>query len=414
MGRRLAIASAALLATGSAGSARAAPPPVGLPSPSQQLTVSPPLQGNVGLSELRIPGRVSSRQRVFVAIAQDGRPVSMRAIQRLTLRGKGDYSFVVPAPLTDVAPAAGTDSQPGFRKDAIVWQGFSPGLRVLAAETTLRTRDAVPSLPVRVSIRAQVGGADLRPGERRSGRLALDLAIANATAAVDVTFGAEGVPAELARVLDSLRETIEHRRPFVSYVATLRSRPEPVKGSFEAPLALTGTLRFPHGRVLGLRASGGRVSQGAVMFSARLGDGSPMRSTLHVEGQARALGPALLSLRVEPVLDVRALRPPRGRTWTEAIARGLVQADGRRLLSTTIGALLRVSRARQYGTVLADPDALVRAGADRTVYEYRTVVAAQAAPARLPEGGNGVLVPVLAAVGAAILAGGLVILWAHS
>jgi hypothetical protein len=394
--------------------AAAAGTPVGLPSPSQQLTASPPLQGNVGLAELRLPGRVSSRQRVLVGLGPDGAPVSIEAVQRLTLHGTGDYAFVVPAPLTDVGPAPGTDTQPGFRRDAIIWQGFSPGRRVLAAKATLRVHDARSSLPILVSLRATVDGLDLRSGERRSGRLAVDLTLENRTSAPNVTFRAEGVPIELAGVLDGLRNTIEHDLPFFGYVATLRSKPETVTARFDSPLHLAGMLHFPHGHVTGLRAVGGRVVAGGLTFAARLGDGAPLRYHVHLEGRASGVGPPSLAMRVDPVLEVAGLRPPRGRNWTQAISRHLVPVDGRSMLSTTIGALLRVSRARQYEVFLADPDALIRAGQDRTVYLYATAAVARAVPAPAHKDGGGVLVPLLAALGGTLLAGGLAVVWAHS
>jgi hypothetical protein len=398
-----------------AAAAATAQTPVGLPSPTQQLTPSPPLQGNIGLSELRIPGRVSSRQVVFVGLDATGAPVSVGATQRLTLSGKGDYSFVVPAPLEDVLPAEGTDSQPGFRKDAIVWQGFSPGRRVLGARVKLRLRATAPSLPVRVSVETKVGGSPLEPGETRSGPLTVDLAVRNATPAPDVVFRAKGVPAGLARVLDALRGSIESGGPFGTYTAVLRSRPVPYTAQFEGPVLLRGTLTLPRGTVTGLTVDGRRVPPGPIEFSARLGDGDPLRYTLHLSGTANDLGTPNVTMRVQPTLRLRALRPPRGRTWTQAIARGLVPADGEHLLTTAIATLLRTSRARQYESFLSNPDLLIRAGGDRTVYLYRTVAAVRAAPVPAPGGGGSdVLVPVLASIGGVLLAAGLVVLWAHS
>ena len=392
-----------------------APSPVGLPSPTQQLTPSPPLQGNIGLSELRIPGRVSSRQVVYVGLDATGAPVSVGATQRLTLTGKGDYSFVVPAPLEDVLPASGTDSQPGFRKDAIVWQGFSPGRRVLGARVKLRLGPAAQSLPVRVSVETRVDGRTLEPNERRSGSLSVDVTVRNVTRAPDVIYRANAAPAGLARVLDSLRGSIESGGPFSTYTAILRSRPVPYTTRFEAPVLLEGTLTFPRGRVTSLTVEGRRARPGPVAFSARLGDGDPLRHTLHVSGQAHELGTPTVTLRVRPTLRLRALRPPRGRTWTEAIARGLVPADGEKLLTTTIATLLRTSRARQYESFLSNPDLLIRAAGDRTVYLYRTVATVRAVPAPAPgRGGSDVLVPVLASIGGVLLAAGLVVLWAHS
>jgi hypothetical protein len=409
------VLTVAAIAAIAAGTARAGSTPVGLPSPVQQLTASPPLTGAAGVSELRVPGRVTSRQRILVGIGPDGAPRSVHALQRLVLIGKGDYSFIVPGPLTDVLPGTGTDSQPGFRTDAIVWQGFSPGRRVLAALVTLRARDTAPSLPVRVSLRTTVGGRELRPGEQRSGPLVLELAVQNITPAPIVTFAATGVPIELAGVLDGLRQTIESGTPYMSYVATILSKPKPLKRRYEAVFAVQGSIRFPRGRVGGLRVTGGRPIAGRVEFRGRLGEDAPLRLSLRITGRAIDLSPPRLELQVTPDLDLHALRPPLGRTWKEAVRRKLVQIDGRELLDTTIATLLRVSRTRQYEIFLTNPDTFFRAGGDRSVYLYRTVAAPRAV-ALPPASGGGAdtLLVVLLAAGGAVLAGGLVVLWAHS
>ena len=397
-----------------AAAAAAAQTPVGLPSPTQQLTPSPPLQGNIGLSELRIPGRVSSRQVVLVGLDATGAPVSVGATQRLTLTGKGDYSFVVPAPLEDVLPAEGTDSQPGFRKDAVVWQGFSPGRRVLGASVKLRLRDTAPSLPVRVSVETRVDGRILQAGETRSGPLAVDLAVRNVTSAPDVVFRARAIPTGRARDLDSLRASIESGGPFATYTTILRSRPVPYTARFEGPVLLRGTLTFPRGSVTGLTVDGRRAPARPIAFTARLGDGDQLRYRLHLSGTAHDLGTPKVTMRIQPTLQLRGLRPPHGRTWTQAVARGLVSADGEKLLTTTITTLLRTSRARQYEAFLSNPDLLIRAAGDRTTYLYRTVAAVRAAPAPSPGGGGSdVLLPVLATIGGVLLAAGLVVLWSH-
>jgi hypothetical protein len=409
------LACACVLAAIAAADARAGQTPVGLPSPSQQLTASPPLTGSSTAAEFRVPGRVDSRQEVSVGIGPDGAPVSVRDIERLVLNGKGDYSFIVPGPLTDVLPGPGTDSQPGFRTDAIVWQGFSPGRRVLAADARLRPKDAAASLPVRLSLRTTVAGKELEPGERGSGQLILELTAENVTATPVVTFTAAGVPRELAVVLDSLRNTIAHGDAYNSYVANIGSKPEPLTRRFGALVELQGSIAFPHGRVEALRATGARVAGGHVVFSGRLGEDDPTRLTVRVTGRASDLGAPILNMRVTPDLELHALRPPQGSTWKQAIGKGLVRPDPRAFLSDTIAALLRTSRTRQYEAFLANPDPYLRAGADRTVYRYRTVAAVRAvSPVTTAGGGHGTLFAVLVALGGAAIASGLLVVWARS
>lgn len=398
-----------------AAAAGAAPPQqVGLPSPAGQLTASPPLQAAAIASEFQVPGRISSRQRVLVSVGQDGAPLSVQCVQRLVLTGKGDYAFIIPAPVTDVVPAEGTESAPGFRLNSIVWQGFSPGRRVLAARATLKLGDSLPSLPVRVRLRTTVAGEQLS-GRRRSGALDLRLTLANATGAHVTSFAAEGVPLELAGVLDSLRATIERGKPFGGYVATVRTQPKPSPFVAEALLEIQGVLRFPHGRLEGLTVSRGQVRGQSVQFSARLGDGDPLRFDLHVTGRAQGLGAPQLAFRVKPILRLRELRPPRGRTWKEAVQRGLVRTSGRDFLRLTIGAIYRASRVRQYEMFMANPDTFTSTAANGTVYDYRTA-AVRATPAPLPmhAGGGSTLITVLAAVGGVLAASAALVLWSHS
>ena len=278
-------------------------------------------------------GPGSPRSASWSGSGRTAHPVPCKRVQQLVLVGKGDYSFIVPGPLTDVLPGTGTDSQPGFRTDAIVWQGFSPGRRVLAALATLRTRDTAPSLPVRVSLRTTVGGRELRPGERRSGPLVLELAVQNVTPAPIVTFAATGVPIELAGVLDGLRQTIESGTPYMSYVADDPVQAEAaqasLRGASSPSRARSGSLV---GGSAGCGSTGGRPIAGRVEFGGRLGEDAPLRLSLRITGRAIDLAPPRLELHVTPDLDLHALRPPLGRTWKEAVRRRLVQIDGREFL----------------------------------------------------------------------------------
>ena len=121
----------------------------------------PPLAGGQQLSsepgEVRVPGSLDNAEAVRVGLAQDGTPVSVVVVQRMSIRGLGDFRFVVPAPAVDAAPAVGSQSLPGLRQAGIVWQGFSPGTRLLGARITLRPTRAVAGLPLRVSVERRSG-----------------------------------------------------------------------------------------------------------------------------------------------------------------------------------------------------------------------------------------------------------------
>src|SRR4051812_41848280 len=153
MGRRsAALAVAVLLAAGPlvAPAARANGVAIDLPPAEGPTTAVPPFQPTGALrTERRLPrGRIESDERVQVRVDPAGAPVAVSVRQRLELRGPGDYSLAVPGPIADVEPAPGSAVPPGLRSGALIWQGFSPGHRVLAADLRLRPREAAAALPL--------------------------------------------------------------------------------------------------------------------------------------------------------------------------------------------------------------------------------------------------------------------------
>jgi hypothetical protein len=115
-----------------------------------------------------------------VSVDPTGAPFAVVAVQRLVVHDRGDYVFTIAAPLADVEAAPGSESTPGFRDTAILWTGFNPGTRALAARATLRPR-ALPLLPLRIErhgssttlidqtqVSASALAADARPGPLRA------------------------------------------------------------------------------------------------------------------------------------------------------------------------------------------------------------------------------------------------------
>jgi hypothetical protein len=392
--------------------------PVPLPTPAQALTRSPPLQTTAPLFELQLPGRMISREQIAVGLDPAGAPVSVTVTQRLTLDGTGDYAFAIQGPVVDVVATPDSDSEPGLRQDAILWQGFSPSRRLLGASAKLRVAESRSSLPLRVALAAWVNGAPLQPGQKRSGRLELVLTLFNATTASVATFAGVGDVRDLANVLDELRKTVESGRPYTQSLVRVRSSGGPLPARtarVEAPLGVRGVIRFSPGVLRAVSVENGRRVPGGVAFSARLGDGQPLRLAVRVRGEVRGLDLPTVSLEARPLLQISALRPPRGATWRSAVARRLIRTDGRTLLRTAIDTILRLARVRQYETFLANPDGFARAGADRAVYLYRTAPpTATIAPSQPPDGGVGLLMPLLLGIGGLLAAGGLLIVWAHS
>jgi hypothetical protein len=365
--------------------ARAAAQPsaqeVVLPGPVPYPTVSPPLVGYGPTSPAgtRYVFHIASDQRVRVGVDEEGRPTAVRVCERLRVSGRGDYQFAITGPISDVRRAAGSGSEPGLRQNQVLWVGFSPGRKVLAADVTLRPRAAVPFLPVRLSLRREGGG--------------VTLSVVNATRTPVFEYVGFVRPQQSAALLDETRRAALARvrvRPahatFLGAVKQLTPRPE-----VEAPLRVEGELR-----VGGTRRS----------FSATLGDGRPLRIGVHADG----IGRAHLRLRAWPVPAERLLRPPGASSWREAVRRLHVPAATllRRLQETR----LRLVRVDQYQTFLANPDA---DGRNRIVYEYESAAprAAQAAPAPRDDSGGPLLV--LLIVGASVVGiAAALVAWAHS
>ena len=383
--RLLLAAATSALALPAVASSAGRPQQVVLPGPVPYPTPLPPLVGRTALPQLFISPRVhvSSTERVMVGVRPDARPARIRVRQLLLVRGKGDYQLAIGGPIDDALPAPGSQSTPGLRTDQLLWAGFSPGRKVLAADVFLRPRAAAPYLPVRLRLQ--------REGDRTV------LTVKNATAfAQPIYTGTARLP-ELARLLDETRRAslagVRLTGAFANFygaVLTLNHRP-----TIAAPLRVRGQLTLP--------------GQTPVTFDRILGDGRPL--SFHVE--ARGAGKPHVRLEASPAPVVRLLRPPGGApTWAQAVKRHpLSVADMVMKLMTTRLALVR---ADQFETYLADPDA---DGRTRAVYGYETVALEQHPTATAsPDGGSGsdALLVVFAALGAVVLAGGGLIAWAHS
>ena len=381
------VAAAGLLALGVAAGAAAAPrtQQVVLPGPVPYPTVSPPLVGN-GIPPggfTRYVFHIRSEEHVQVAVAEDGRPVRVRVRQRLDVRGKGDYQLAVGGPIEDVRRAPGSESEPGLRRDQVLWVGFSPGRKVLAADFTLRRRAAAGFLPVRLSVDRQGDGATLT--------------LANATAAPNLEYAGVVRPREIARLLDDTRRAARADRrlkaAYATFVGLVRTRDE--RPRLEAPVHVEGELRVGAGS--------------PVRFARTLGDGAPLVLRVRAKGE----GTPSVRLRARPVPVTRLLQPPGARTWAAAVERRRLPAPFllRRLLETR----MRLVREDQYKAFLANPDG---DGSNRIVYEYESVSAAPPTPAapapRDDSGGHSALVVALA-LGASLAGAGVALaLWAHS
>jgi hypothetical protein len=320
----------------------------------------------------RIRGTVSSNERVVVGIAPDGTATSVSVVQRLLVRSLGDYTFYIPAPAISVAAAQGSESQPGFRPNQIVWQGFSPRRKVLAARAELRPEDSLPALPLRV----RVTGAPVRPGP-----FELVITLENATRSRAFGFTGDAVVADVVQALAALRAAARIDSAIEGRVVRVRGEPTRIKLHVSAPLALQGSVGFPAGTVSALTPS---------RFTHRLDRGT-LRLT--VRGVARRAAVPRLRIVARPL--VAAALPPQ---------------SARTLRAAVVG-YLRYARARQYETYIANPDPR---GPSRATYVYDTAAAKQTAVPPEPGHSDDSALPAVIVVGGLTVLGlGLVVLWAH-
>ena len=382
---RVLIAFAALTLALPAAAASERRQQVVLPGPVPYPTPVPPLIGKTALPQIYIAPalHIGSDELVNVGVGPDGRPARVRVRQRLLIRGQGDYQLAISGPIDDVRAAPGTQSSPGLRSDQLLWAGFSPGRKVLAADAFLRARDAAPYLPLRVRLG--------RNGDRAV------LTVTNATAVPQQVYTGKVQLPELARLLDETRRAslagVRLKGTFANFIGEVRTLKRPVR--IAAPLRVQGELTLP--------------GQAPVSFDRTLGDGQPLSFQVEARGQ----GMPKVHLQARPAPVVRKLRPPGASTWAAALSRRPPPVDEivHRLMTTR----MQIVRADQFQSFLADPDADGRA---RSVYEYETVAVKPhrvAAASASPDGeGSDALLIVLAVIGSVALAGGGLVAWAHS
>jgi hypothetical protein len=342
--------------------AGAAGTPILLPSVRTALTPGPPLTSANLTGEVLYPPGMTSDQKVLVGVDSTGKPVSLHVVQRLELPKLGDYSFTVPGPIADVEAARGSESQPGLRRDAILWSGFSAGKKTLAARATLRAGEAASRLPLRVTLERDGDSLTVR-GENV------------ATARAPVLAGPLSV-GEAAKALRQTRKYLHFGNAAPDLYATVRETPRSRSERITAPLDVRGQV-------------------GEERFHYVLGDGRPLRFERRI---AHAPAGAKLRLVVTPVPPERLLR-----TRVREAARAL---------SLVARARLTVARELQFQNFLANPNATGRSSA---VYIYGAAKRAAAPKPVATTGESESSWPAFLAVALAVVgAGTLVVLWANS
>ncbi|MGZ4353591.1 MAG: hypothetical protein ACXVZ4_08600 [Gaiellaceae bacterium] len=345
--RTLLVAAAAALACAAAARAERL---VSLPSPIAGLSPEPPLHGGAFASAENVRHRIDSRTVVRVSLDRSGAPFAVGATQRLDVRVQGDYFFTIGAPVLDVRPAAGSASVPGLRTGSILWAGFDPGRRMLAAAATLEPARAAQALPVRI----RVGGGAV--------------VLQNTTRVSIGTYSVAAPRGPVLAYLARLRSDVVHGRLPQPASVPVTSNPVPERMTVTAPLHVTGTL-------------------GARRVDLVLLD----RVTLTAHGR--------IDLRVEPLERVETA--------------GLVRLGGSALVRAAIRATLTLARTRQYDAYLGNPDP-TGPSTTTYVYRSATRAAAPAAAAPAGGHGRSWRWDALLAAALALALVGGTALWARS
>jgi hypothetical protein len=302
-------------------------------------------------------GRIAAGIRVVAELDTRGAPIAVTAVQRLTIRGVGDYFFAIPAPVRDVLPGPGTQSEPGLRPGMVLWQGFSGGKRILSARFVFVPARVAPLLPIRVRL-------------SRTGSL-VTLELANATRVRVSSVTAIASPGEVRRYLAALTRFAAGGPAPSPYVNATNVRT--VERTIVAPLRVTGALVLPSGR---------RVHVDLVLGSERR----------RIRVAAASPGLPKLALVVRPIPFGSGTSA--GPTFDEVMERAL-----------------SLARSRQYDAFLVNPDAT---GTTDTTYVFRTAAPRRSSLAGSQPGKDSPLPEVLFACAFALALVAGTVAWAHS
>jgi hypothetical protein len=334
-----------------------------------------------------VPGPVVNDEVVTVGVSGDGSVRRVVLAQRLQLHGTGDYAVRERGPARE-ATSLGDEPPPLTRKGAVVWQGFSPGERDLAATLLLDPLIEAQHLPLSVDVSFQ--GADgvrrpLDPGGRVPAAGTVTVTLRNDTEQpAQLPTGSDVAPDLVAPLLDRALAVAQHpsaaRLP--STDAGLPTK-LPVTGaavtqaSQAVPFRLTGTLR--------VRGVAGEVVGPA---TTPLPDGASFAGVLggvggiaEVSFAARTQGPGtlLLDVRAVAALDARTLAPPRGiATWKAWAAAHPPLAERKAALDLLVQVAATGARATSYSPYLGAD--LVGSGS--TSFRYGFAPAERAAVTR--------------------------------
>ena len=304
-----------------------------------------------------VPGPVHSVEVVRVAVDPQGTPAGVTLEQRLLLSGRGDYQVRERGPARSARSLSDLDP-PITKFGAVVWQGFSPGSRELAAELTLDAGLEAARLPLglQLSFRPADGGParPLGPVGRLPGAGTVTLVLHNQTAQpVVLPTAADVDPAVVAPLLEALRgAALAAPGPRLPTVGSALPAGLPVtgvaqvNGEVRVPLRVTGTLAVS-GASARVTGPGLTPSPNGGSVLGTLSDAVTL--TVVVDGP----GQLALDLQAVPVLDPRLLAPPGGAaSWAGWARARPPEAERAQAVQQLVAAAAVGARAGSYSPYL--------------------------------------------------------------
>ena len=400
------------------GAAPAAADTLVLPTPAAAQDVA--LLSEVGARADRVlvsvvPGPVRNDEVVLAGLDGTGGVQRVVVEQRLLLTGKGDYQVRERGPAR-ASEALGDEPAPVTKFGAVVWQGFSPGERELAARLTLDPVLEAPRLPLAVAV--SFTGADgvpaaLGPGGEVPGPGTVSLLLTNQTAQpATVPTAADVDAAAVAPALDvalaAARAPAGPRLPTAG--GTLPAAVDVVgageaAGTQAVPLRVTGRLSVA-GTTATVSGPGTTPRPDGADVAGTLPGGASVAFTVLADGPGRVQ----LDLSAVPALDPRALAPPGGAPDWGAWARSRPDRAAR---VAALDLLVRVAATGARATSYAPYLGADLPGSGTTVFRYGFAPVEAVAAVRAPlEPKPGAIV--LAGVALALVVGNAAALWRQS
>ncbi len=311
-----------------------------------------------------VPGTVRNDEKLLVGLGGDGTVRTVTMEQRLDVQGQGDYAIRERGPARE-ATSLGTERPPLTQKGAVVWQGFTPGHRELAARLRLDPAIEAEHLPMTVTVTftdASGKAGRLGDGGRIPGAGTVHVTVTNATEQPqDLPTGTDASAAALARSLDLALEVA--RKPGADRLPSTDDRlpkdltvtgAAQVSASQGVPLHLTGSFAVT-GTTATLSGPATTATPTGGTFEGTLGGSLPGRQTQSVTFDVKAGGPGDLALRMDAVaaFNKQELAPPGSfLTWREWAASKPSAASRKEALDLLIAVAATGARASSYSPYL--------------------------------------------------------------